>query len=77
MIKITQAHYILLVSTITSLIMTFVLSSLFTYLEHGFTDNFFFLWIKKWFIVFTIAYPTSLIIMHFVRKFVRKNFTII
>ncbi len=52
------------------LTMTFVVVFVSTALNHGFQADFLSRWMRGWGVAFVIAFPTVLIIMPFIRKFV-------
>lgn len=63
------AKYLFLVqSLLVSGFMSFMVSGVITYLNLGFIQNFFSVWINAWLIAYAIAYPAILIIFPFAKK---------
>jgi ABC-type glycerol-3-phosphate transport system permease component len=54
------------------MIMTFIVVFVSTLINYGFSSDFIARWMKGWGLSFAVAFPTVLIIMPGIRKFVAK-----
>ena len=68
--KIPKSKAPLISMLLMVMIMTFVVVFVSTAFNHGLGDGFVFQWMRGWGIAFVIAFPTVLIIMPSIRKFV-------
>jgi len=66
--KISKKYYSLVLATVLSLIMSTIMSFVITVVNLGFVDNFFYKWGKAFFVGFTIALPTALVVVPIARK---------
>lgn len=48
--------------------MSCVMSGLITYINLGFVDEFFSIWLHAWIVAFVIAFPTIMLVFPFARK---------
>lgn len=59
-----------LLAFFTSLIMSFIMSMVITFLNLGLVDNFLLLWMRAWLSAFLIAFPTILLVLPIARHIV-------
>ena len=68
--KIKKKYEVLLFSLIMAILMTGLMSFFVTLFNMGLVENFIFIWLQAYWKAFLIAFPTVLIIVPYVRKFV-------
>lgn len=56
----------------TSLLMSFLISGVISYVNIGLVENFIFLWLEAFYKAFFVAFPSILLVVPQVRKIVRK-----
>ncbi len=59
-----------LLAFFTSLIMSFIMSMVITFLNLGLVDNFLLLWMRAWLSAFLIGFPTILLVLPIARHIV-------
>jgi hypothetical protein len=52
--------------------MSFIMSGAITFINLGWVDHFFFIWIHAWLVAYAIAFPTILLVFPIARKLAMK-----
>jgi hypothetical protein len=52
--------------------MSFIMSGAITFINLGWLDHFFFIWIHAWLVAYAIAFPTILLVFPIARKLAMK-----
>ena len=68
---IAQKYEALVFSFLMALFMTGLMSLVITWLNLGFVDKFIYIWLQAYWKAFIIAFPIVLIVMPFVKRFVK------
>ena len=68
--KVKKQYEVLLFSFIMAVLMTGLMSFFVTLFNMGLVDNFISIWLQSYWKAFLIAFPTVLVIVPYVRKFV-------
>lgn len=71
MIRIPHRHAARLLAFFTSLIMSFIMSMVITFLNLGWVEHFISLWMHAWLSSFLVAFPTILLVLPIARNLVR------
>lgn len=72
MIKLPAQHAPKLLAFFTSLIMSFIMSMVITFLNLGWVDDFLVRWMNAWASSFLIAFPTILLVLPIARNIVAR-----
>jgi len=52
--------------------MSFIMSGAITFMNVGWVDHFFFIWLHAWLVAYAIAFPTILLVFPLARKLAMK-----
>lgn len=72
MIRIPECYAPKLLAFFTSLIMSFIMSMVITFMNLGWVDDFFWRWMDAWVTAFLIAFPTILMVLPIARGIVAR-----
>lgn len=69
---IKKKYFQIVASTITALLMSFLMSAFILLINVWYTENFFSTWFNSWIIAFLVAWPVAVFVIPLVRKTVEK-----
>ncbi|MFO7594051.1 MAG: DUF2798 domain-containing protein [Pseudomonadota bacterium] len=70
MIRLPHRHAPKLLAFFTSLIMSFIMSMVITFINLGWVEDFIQRWMDAWLSAFLIAFPTTLLVLPIARRIV-------
>ena len=70
MIKVDKKYATLIFVTLMVIAMSFVISLTLTIIKSGFATGFFTIWLRNWALAAIVAWPTAMVVVPSVRRFV-------